>query len=141
VQRPRTACRTPRRLCRACEKWQQHYEKKELSTKSDPGTAGIVMGASCAYSAPGAAFAHQPGGNSMAYLNQILFLIGLVVFMGWVLTRRYYNVDLDRHKASDPPTDAQIRWHILNIRRDISTLAVTNFGILLVLIFALVLKL
>ncbi len=77
----------------------------------------------------------------MAYLNQILFLVGLVVFMGWVLTRRYYNVDLDRHKASEPPTDAQVRWHILNMRRDISTLAVTNFGILLVLIFALVLKL
>ena len=58
-----------------------------------------------------------------------------------VLTRRYYSADLDRHKASEPPTDAQIRWHIWNMRRDISVLAVTNFGIMLVLIFALVLKL
>jgi len=77
----------------------------------------------------------------MAYLNQILFLIALVAFMAWVLTRRYYSADLDRHKSSEPPTDAQIRWHIWNMRRDISVLAVTNFGIMLVLIFALVLKL
>ena len=74
-------------------------------------------------------------------LNQILFLIGLVVWIGWVLTRRYYNVDLDRHKASDPPTDAQIRWHIWNMRKDVSIIAVTNFAMLLVLVYALVLKL
>jgi len=48
--------------------------------------------------------------------------------------------NLDRHKASDPPTDAQIRWHIWNMRKDISMLAVTNFAVLLVLVFTLVLK-
>ena len=77
----------------------------------------------------------------MDALIQALFLFGLVVWIGWVLGRRYANPDLDRHKASDPPTDAQIRWHIWNMRKDISMLAVTNFAILLVLVFALVLKL
>lgn len=77
----------------------------------------------------------------MEYLNQILFLVVLVAWIGWVLLRRYSNPDLDRHQASAPPTDAQIRWHIWNMRKDISMLAVTNFAILLVLIFALVLKL
>lgn len=77
----------------------------------------------------------------MEYLNQILFVVVLAAWIGWVLLRRYSNPDLDRHQASAPPTDAQIRWHIWNMRKDISMLAVTNFAILLVLIFALVLKL
>lgn len=75
------------------------------------------------------------------HLNQILFLVGLAVWLGWVLTRRYFNTELDRHKTSEPPTDAQIRWHIWNMRKDISIVAVTNFAILLVLVYALVLKL
>ena len=75
------------------------------------------------------------------HFNQILFIFGLVVWLGWVLTKRYYNVELDRHKTSDPPTDAQIRWHIWNMRKDISIIAVTNFAMLLVLVYALVLKL
>ena len=77
----------------------------------------------------------------MEHLNLILFLIALVVWIGWVLTKRYFNPDLDRHEMSDPPTDAQIRWHIWNMRKDISMLAVTNFAILLVLIFGLILQL
>ena len=75
------------------------------------------------------------------YLNQVLFLVALAAWIGWVFTRRYFNPDLDRHKMSEPPTDAQIRWHIWNMRTDMSTLAVTNFAILLVLIYALILKL
>lgn len=77
----------------------------------------------------------------MQKLNLILFLVALVVWIGWVLTRRYYNPDLDHHELSDPPTDAQIKWHIWNMRKDISMLAVTNFAILLVLIFGLILQL
>ena len=77
----------------------------------------------------------------MEHLNQILFLVALVAWIGWGLAKRYSNPDLDRPKTSDPPTDAQIRWHIWNMRKDISMLAVTNFAILLVLVFALVLKL
>jgi hypothetical protein len=68
-------------------------------------------------------------------------LVALAAWIGWVFTRRYFNPDLDRHNPSDPPTDAQIRWHLWNMRKDISTLAVTNFAILLVLIYSLVLKL
>jgi hypothetical protein len=74
-------------------------------------------------------------------LNLILFVIGLIVFIAWVLTRRYFNPDLDHHQKSDPPTDAQIRWHIWNMRKDISMIAVTNFAILLVLVFGLILQL
>ena len=77
----------------------------------------------------------------MEYLNKILFLVGLVAWIGWVLTRRYFNPELDHHKTSEPPTDAQLRWHIWNIRKDCSMIAVTNFAILLVLVYALVLKL
>ncbi len=77
----------------------------------------------------------------MEYLNQILFLVGLVTWIAWVLLKRYINPDLDHHQTSEPPTDAQLRWHIWNMRKDISMLAVTNFAILLVLVFALVLKL
>jgi hypothetical protein len=76
----------------------------------------------------------------MEYLPKILFLVGLVAWIGWVFTRRYFNADLDHHKTSEPPTDAQVRWHIWNIRKDISMLAVTNFAILLVLVYALVIK-
>ena len=76
----------------------------------------------------------------MEYFNQILFLVALVAWIGWVFTRRYFNAELDHHKASAPPTDAQIRWHIWNIRKDTSMIAVTNFAILLVLVYALVLR-
>lgn len=76
----------------------------------------------------------------MEHLNQILFLIALVVWIGWVLTKRYFNTDLDHHQMSDPPTDAQIRWHIWNMRKDMSMLAVTNFAILLVLVCGLILQ-
>ena len=77
----------------------------------------------------------------MENLNQILFLVALAAWIGWVVSKRYFNPDLDHHKSSDPPTDAQIRWHVWNMRKDLSMLAVTNFAVLLVLIFALVLKL
>ena len=76
----------------------------------------------------------------MEHLNQILFVVGLVVWIGWVVTKRYMYRDLDHHQSSEPPTEAQIRWHIWNMRKDISMLAITNFAILLVLVFALVLK-
>lgn len=76
----------------------------------------------------------------MEHLNQILFLIGLITWIGWVVFKRYLNPDLDHHEQTAPPTDAQIRWHIWNMRKDISMLAVTNFATLLVLVFALVLK-
>ena len=29
-----------------------------------------------------------------------------------------------------PPTDAQLRWHVANMRKDLSLLGVTNFEIL-----------
>ena len=77
----------------------------------------------------------------MEHLNQILFLVGLITWIGWVLFKRYINPDLDHHVASEPPNEAQLRWHIWNMRKDISMLAVTNFAILLVLVFSLVLKL
>lgn len=76
-------------------------------------------------------------------LAQILFLVGLLAWLGWVLARRYVNRDipLTRHEAGEPPSDQQLRWHIWNIRQDLSLLTVTNFAILLVLVYALVLKL
>ena len=76
----------------------------------------------------------------MEHVNQILFFLGLVTWIGWVVFKRYLNPDLDHHEKTEPPTDAQIRWHIWNMRKDISMLAVTNFATLLVLVFALVLK-
>jgi len=76
----------------------------------------------------------------MEHLNQILFLVGLITWIGWVVFKRRMNTDLDRQETSPPPTDEQIRWHIWNMRKDISMIAVTNFAILLVLVFALVLK-
>ena len=76
------------------------------------------------------------------YIAQILFVVGLAVWLGWVLLRRLMAVDLEKRKAEmgDPPTEIQIRHYIKSMREDISLLTVTNFAVLLVLIFALVLK-
>ncbi|MBI3937626.1 MAG: hypothetical protein HY323_11675 [Betaproteobacteria bacterium] len=74
-------------------------------------------------------------------IMQVLFVVGLAAWFAWVLTRRYLNIGFDRKETGEPPTDAELRWHITNMRQDISMLAVTNFAILLVLVFALVLKL
>ena len=77
------------------------------------------------------------------YIAQILFVIGLAVWLGWVIVRRYLSVDLEKNKVitGDPPTDAQLRLYIKSMREDLSLLTVTNFAVLLVLIFALVLRL
>jgi hypothetical protein len=77
------------------------------------------------------------------YVAQLLFVVGLAVWLGWVLVRRYLAVDLEKGKreVGDPPSDAQLRLYIKSMREDISLLTVTNFAVLLVLIFALVLKL
>lgn len=77
------------------------------------------------------------------YIAQALFVIGLAVWLGWVIVRRYLSVDLEKNKVimGDPPSDAQLRLYIKSMREDISLLTVTNFAVLLVLIFALVLKL
>lgn len=77
------------------------------------------------------------------FLAQILFLVGLLAWLGWVLARRYVNRDirLIGQETAEPPSDPQLRWHIWNIRQDLSLLAVTNFAILLVLVYALILKL
>lgn len=77
------------------------------------------------------------------YIAQILFVVGLAVWLGWVIVRRYLSVDLDKNKpeTGEVPTDAQVRRHIKNMREDISLLTVTNFAVLLVLVYALVLRL
>jgi len=77
------------------------------------------------------------------YIAQLLFVVGLAVWLGWVIVRRYLVVDLEKSKPipGDPPSDAQLRHYIKQMREDISLLTVTNFAVLLVLIFALVLKL
>ena len=77
------------------------------------------------------------------YIAQILFVIGLAVWLGWVIVRRYLSVDLEKNKVikGDPPSDAQLRLYIKSMREDLSLLTVTNFAVLLVLIFALVLRL
>ena len=77
------------------------------------------------------------------YIAQILFVIGLAVWLGWVIVRRYLSVDLEKNKIikGDPPSEAQLRLYIKSMREDISLLTVTNFAVLLVLIFALVLRL
>jgi hypothetical protein len=76
----------------------------------------------------------------MEKLAQILFVVGLAAWFGWVLTRRYLKADVPP-AAGEPPSEAELRWHIRNMRQDLSMLAVTNFAVLLVLVFALVLKL
>ena len=77
------------------------------------------------------------------YIAQIFFVVGLAVWLGWVLVRRVMAVDLEKRTAErgDPPTEAMLRHYIKSMREDISLLTVTNFAVLLVLIFALVLKL
>jgi hypothetical protein len=77
------------------------------------------------------------------YVAQILFVIGLAVWLGWVLLRRLMAVDLEKRKAEmgDPPSEVQLRHYIKSMREDLSLLTVTNFAVLLVLIFALVLRL
>ncbi len=76
------------------------------------------------------------------YIAQILFVVGLAVWLGWVIVRRYLAVDIKEVERKDePPSEAQLRWYIKEMRQDISLLTVTNFAVLLVLVFAFVLKL
>ena len=76
------------------------------------------------------------------YVAQILFLVGLAVWIGWVIVRRYLSVDVQPSaKLGEPPSDAMLRSYFKEMRQDLSLLTVTNFAILLVLVFALVLRL
>ena len=76
------------------------------------------------------------------YVAQILFLVGLAVWIGWVIYRRYLSVDVQPSaKVGEPPSDAMLRSYFKEMQQDLSLLTVTNFAILLVLVFALVLKL
>lgn len=77
------------------------------------------------------------------FIAQILFIVGLAVWLGWVIVRRYLAVDIQKGEEikGAPPSDAQLRHYIKSMHEDISLLTVTNFAVLLVLIFALVLKL
>ena len=76
------------------------------------------------------------------YIAQLLFLVGLAVWIGWVVVRRYLSVDVKSSaKLGDPPSDAMLRLYIKEMQQDLSLLTVTNFAVLLVLIFALVLRL
>ena len=76
------------------------------------------------------------------YVAQILFLVGLAVWIGWVIYRRYLSVDVQPTvKLGEPPSDAMLCSYFKEMRQDLSLLTVTNFAILLVLVFALVLRL
>ena len=77
----------------------------------------------------------------MEKLAQLLFVLGLVVWIGWVLTRRFLKPGFKTYEQGEPPSEAELKWHIRSMRQDLSMLAVTNFAVLLVLVFALVLKL
>jgi hypothetical protein len=72
------------------------------------------------------------------YVAQILFLIGLAVWIGWVIVRRYLSVDVQRdEKIGEQPSDAQLRWYFKEMRQDLSLLTVTNFAMVLVFVFVL----
>ena len=76
------------------------------------------------------------------HIAQVLFVVGLAVWIGWVIVRRYLAVDIkEGAQKGEPPTEAQIRWYLHEMRQDLSLLTVTNFAVLLVLVFAFVLKL
>ena len=76
------------------------------------------------------------------YIAQILFVVGLAVWLGWVIVRRYLAVDIKQvPNKGEPPSQAQLQWAIHEMRQDLSLLTVTNFAILLVLVYALVLRL
>ena len=77
----------------------------------------------------------------MEKLAQVFFLVGLVVWFGWVLSRRFLNPGAKGTAAGEQVSDDDVRRHISAMRQDLSMLAVTNFATLLVLVFALVLKL
>jgi uncharacterized protein YneF (UPF0154 family) len=77
----------------------------------------------------------------MENLAHVLFLVGLAAWLGWVVARRYFYADFKNPDDQPPPTEEQLRWHIWNIRQDLSLVAVTNFAILLVLVYVFVLKL
>ena len=69
------------------------------------------------------------------YIAQMLFVVGLAVWLGWVLLRRLMAVDLEKRKSEmgDPPSETQLRHYIKSMREDLSLLTVTNFAVLLVL--------
>lgn len=76
------------------------------------------------------------------YIAQILFVVGLAVWLGWVIVRRYLAVDIKQvQNKGEAPNESQLRWAIHEMRQDLSLLTVTNFAILLVLVYALVLRL
>lgn len=76
------------------------------------------------------------------YIAQVLFVVGLAVWLGWVIVRRYLAVDIKQvQNQGEAPSEAQLRWAIHEMRQDLSLLTVTNFAILLVLVYALVLRL
>ena len=75
------------------------------------------------------------------YVAQILFVVGLAAWLGWVIVRRYLVTDIKQQTPKgETPSEAQLRWAIHEMRQDLSLLTVTNFAILLVLVFALVLR-
>ena len=75
------------------------------------------------------------------YIAQVLFVVGLAVWLGWVIVRRYLAVDIKQQMPKgETPSEAQLRWAIHEMRQDLSLLTVTNFAILLVLVYALVLR-
>ena len=52
------------------------------------------------------------------YIAQALFVIGLAVWIGWVIVRRYLAVDFkEAEHAGQPPSDAQIKWYIREMRQ------------------------
>ena len=76
----------------------------------------------------------------MEKLAQLPFVLGLMVWIGWVLTWRFLKPEFKTNEQVEPPSEAELKWHIRSMRQDLSMLAVTNFAVLLVPVFALVPK-
>jgi len=76
----------------------------------------------------------------MEKIAQILFVVGSIAWFAWVISRNYFRASYKPNTTENAPSDEEIRWHLRNMRQDLSMLAVTNFAVLLVLLYALVLK-
>jgi len=76
----------------------------------------------------------------MEKIAQILFVVGSIAWFAWVIARSYLRTTYKPKADQAAPSDEEIRWHLRNMRQDLSMLAVTNFAVLLVLLYALVLK-
>jgi hypothetical protein len=65
----------------------------------------------------------------------VAYLLTVMAFGSWMTGRKWLSGEIERNENFEPPSGRQVRWDIRHMREDIHMLVLTNYALVLLVLF------